>query len=187
MSSPVITASSTDPSGPEVAVYTSDDAGPSERANALALRLEHGVRALAGVAAGLTAEQWATRLPGDGRKVGVVVHHVASMYPIEISLAELLAEGMPITGVTWDTVHQINATHAMEFDAVEPSVALDLLEANSAAAAAAIRRLSDAQLDRAAPVSLYYDAPLTCQFVLEDHAVRHAYHHLAGIRRALGM
>ena len=35
------------------------------------------------------------------------------------------------------------------------------------------------------PVSLYEDAPLTCQFVLEDHAVRHSYHHLMLIRKAL--
>jgi hypothetical protein len=27
-------------------------------------------------------------------------------------------------------------------------------------------------------------APLTCQFILEDHAVWHSYHHLAAIRRA---
>jgi hypothetical protein len=56
---------------------------------------------------------------------------------------------------------------------------------NSVAAAAAIRALSDEQLDQAAPVSLNSDAPLTCQFFLEDHAVRHSYHHLARIRRAL--
>ncbi len=37
--------------------------------------------------------------------------------------------------------------------------------------AAAIRARSDAQLDQAAPVSLNSDAPLTCQFMLEDHAV----------------
>jgi hypothetical protein len=35
-------------------------------------------------------------------------------------------------------------------------------------------------------VSLNSDAPLTCQFMLEDHAVRHSYHHLAKIRAALG-
>jgi hypothetical protein len=56
---------------------------------------------------------------------------------------------------------------------------------NSAAAAAAIRALSDGQLDQAAPVSLNSDAPLTCQCMLEDHAIRHSYHHLAGIRRAV--
>lgn len=29
------------------------------------------------------------------------------------------------------------------------------------------------------------DAPLTTQFVLEDHAVRHSYHHFAKIKTAL--
>ena len=53
------------------------------------------------------------------------------------------------------------------------------------AAAAAIRSLTDAELDQAASVSLNDDAPLTCQFFLEDHAVRHSYHHLAGIRAAV--
>jgi hypothetical protein len=57
-----------------------------------------------------------------------------------------------------------------------------LLRQNSTAAADAIRELSDEQLDRAATVSLNADAPLTCQFFLEDHAVRHSYHHLARIR-----
>ena len=42
--------------------------------------------------------------------------------------------------------------------------------------------LGDEELDRAAPVSLNSDAPLTCQFMLEDHAVRHSYHHLDRIR-----
>ncbi len=63
---------------------------------------------------------------------------------------------------------------------------LALLAGNSAAAAAAIRKLSAAQLDRAAPNSLYGGDPLTCQFMLEDHAVHHSYHHLARIRAALG-
>jgi hypothetical protein len=79
----------------------------------------------------------------------------------------------------------MNAKHATDYAAVEKMVALDLLRANSLAAAAAIRALTDEQLAQAAPVSLYSDAPLTCQFVLEDHAVRHSYHHLAGIRRAV--
>jgi len=37
----------------------------------------------------------------------------------------------------------------------------------------------------AAPISLYGDAPLTCQFMLEDHAVRHSFHHLAKLRAAV--
>ena len=157
------------------------------RAAALATRLEEGARALAELASTLTDAQWQTRLPGDGRSIGVVVHHVASVYPIEIQLAQTLAGGKPVTGVTMDDVHAMNAGHARENASVTKEAALTLLSHNSATAAAAIRALSDEQLTLAAAVSLYADAPLTCQFVLEDHAVRHSYHHLARIRRALGV
>ncbi len=157
----------------------------SKRANDLAIRLEQGAQALASLAAGLTKADWALELPHDGRPVGVIVHHVASMYPLEIQLAQTLAAGRAIEGVTADDVNRINAKHAVDFAAVTKEAALDLLRRNSAAAAAAIRALTDEQLDRAAPVSLYGDAPLTCQFFLEDHAVRHSYHHLAKVRRAI--
>jgi hypothetical protein len=157
----------------------------SQLANALADRLEQGANALAAFAGGLSDQEWQTRVPKDGRKVGVVVHHVASVYPIEIQLAQVLAGGQPMTGVTWDNVHEMNAGHAKENDAVTKEAALDLLQRNSRVAAAAIRALSDEQLAQAAPASLYSDAPITCQFMLEDHAVRHSYHHLARLRAAL--
>lgn len=157
----------------------------SQRSNALAQRLDQGASALASFASALTDAEWHTPLPRDGRKIGVVVHHVATMYPLEIALAQKLAGGEPVTGVTSDDVDQINAGHAKEFDGVTKEAALDLLRRNSTAAAAAIRALSDEQLDRAAPISLNADAPLTCQFMLEDHAVRHSYHHLERIRGAL--
>jgi uncharacterized damage-inducible protein DinB len=157
----------------------------SHRSEAFAKRLEQGASTLASFASDLSDTEWRSRVPKDGRKVGIVVHHVATMYPLEIQLAQTLAGGQPVAGVTWDVVHEMNAKHAEEHDAVTKEAALDLLRRNSAAAAAAIRALSDEQLDRAAPVSLNGDAPLTCQFILEDHAVRHSYHHLAAIRAAL--
>jgi hypothetical protein len=159
--------------------------GGSVRANLLADRLEQGARALAASAGALTEAQWQTRIPKDGRKIGVVVHHVASVYPLEIQLAQALGAGQPIVGVTWDDVHKMNAAHAAEHDAVTKEEALKLLAENCAAAAAASWALDDEQRAAAAPASLYADAPLTCQFMLEDHAVRHSYHHLAAIRRAL--
>src|SRR6266487_3442727 len=131
----------------------------SERTNALAERLEQGARALASFASELTDSQWQTRLPKDGRKIGVIVHHVASVYPLEIQLAQMLAAGKPVEGVTWDAVNEMNAGHAKENDAVTKEEAADLLRRNSTAAAAAIRALSDEELDQAAPVSLNSDAP----------------------------
>jgi hypothetical protein len=63
--------------------------------------------------------------------------------------------------------------------------ALELLLRNAQAAAEAIRALNDEELDRAVTQSLYSDAPLTAGFWLEDHPVRHSYHHLAKLRAAL--
>jgi hypothetical protein len=155
------------------------------RADALADRLEQGAEALATLAAGLTDAEWHTPLGHDRRSVGVVVHHVASVYPIEVQLALTVAGGDAVTGVTSADIDAMNAVHATAHAEVTRDEAVALLRVNSRAAASAIRALSDAELDRAAPVSLYADAPVTCQFVLEDHAVRHSFHHLAGIRRAL--
>jgi hypothetical protein len=155
------------------------------RSEALAARLEAGASALAAFAKTLSEAEWQTRIPKDGRKIGVVVHHVASVYPVEIHLAGLLASGQPVAGVSWDAIHTMNRDHAKGNDGATKSDTLALLANNSAAAAAAIRALTDDELDRAAPVSLNSDAPLTCQFIIEDHAVRHSYHHLASIRAAL--
>lgn len=159
--------------------------GPRSRANALADRLEAGVRALAAFASTLTDAEWHARVPNDGRKVGVLVHHVASVFLLDIKLALTVATGDAVKGVTMNTIDEMNAQHAKEFDSVTKDVTLDLLRRTGAAAAAIVRSLSDEELARAAPVSLYSDAPLTCQFVLEDQAVRHSYHHLACIRAAL--
>lgn len=161
-------------------------ASVNTRANALSDRLEQGARALAAFADGLTEEQWRTSVPGDGRTIGVIVDHVASVYPVEIQLAQTLAAGKPVTGVTMDDIHAMNAAHARENASITKAAAIEHLRRTSAAAAAAIRALSDEELDRAAEASLYANAPITCQFMLEDHAVRHSYHHLARIRKTLG-
>jgi hypothetical protein len=63
------------------------ETAPNRRSNALAERLEQGARALATAAAALSDADWQTCIPHDGRTIGVVVHHVATMYPLEIQLA----------------------------------------------------------------------------------------------------
>ena len=155
------------------------------RSARLADRLEAHASALSEFASALTPAQWNTIVPGDGRTVGVTVHHVASVYPVEIQLAQGVASGTPMVGVTWQVVHDMNAGHAKENREVSKEAAIALLKENSAAASTAIRALSDEELDRAVPQSLYGDAQLTCQFFLEDHAIRHSMHHLARMRAAL--
>lgn len=162
-------------------------AAASRRAALLADRIEQGAAELAAFAEALSEAEWSTPVSvTDHRSVGVIVNHVASMYPIEIDVARAVASGKAITDVTWDAVAQINAQNAQENAAVTKVAALELLRKNSSEAAAAVRALTDDELDQAAPFSLSFGAPMTTQFVIEDHALRHSWHHLAKIRKALG-
>ena len=159
------------------------------RAESLADRIEEGAAGLAAFAEGLSEAEWHTPMSGSGRdrrSVGVIVHHVASVYPIEIDLARAIASGKAVTDVTREGVDEMNAKHASEQAGVTKAAALELLRRNSRQAAAAVRAFTDDELDRAAPFSLSFAAPVTAQFVVEDHALRHSWHHLARVRAALG-
>ena len=114
------------------------------------------------------------------------MHHVASAYPIEVDLARTVASGKAVTDLTWEVVAELNAKHAHDQAEVTKAAALELLRRNSRDAATAVRGFTDDDLDRAAPFSLSFGAPVTAQFVIEDHALRHSWHHLARIRTALG-
>jgi hypothetical protein len=174
---------------PQTAATQQQEAPMGRRAEVLATRIEEGAAGLAAFAGGLSDAEWRTPVPGSGRdsrSVGVIVHHVASVYPIEIDLAQTIASGKAVTAVTWEAVAKMNAKHASEHAEVSKADALDLLLRNSRQAAAAVRAFTDDELDRAAPFSLSFDAPVTAQFVVEDHALRHSWHHLARIRAALG-
>jgi hypothetical protein len=107
------------------------------------------------------------------------------MYPIEIDLARAVASDKSVSDVTWEAVAQLNAKHAQENAQVSKSVTLELLRQNSREAAAVVRGFTDEELDNAVSFSLSFGAPMTTQFVIEDHAMRHSWHHLAKIRKAL--
>ena len=82
-------------------------------------------------------------------------------------------------------VDQMNAQHSREHANCGREETLDLMQRNSALVVSAIRELSDAELDQAAPVSLHWDAPLTAQYFIEEHPLSHPYGHLASIRAAI--
>ena len=159
----------------------------SRRAEQLANRIEQGAAGLAAFAETLSDAEW--RMPvsqTDRRPIGVIVHHVASVYPLEVDAARAIAGGNAVTEVTWEAVADMNAKHAISESEITKEAALELLGKNSREAAAAVRAFTDDELDSAAPFSLSYGAPVTAQFVIEDHALRHSWHHLAKIRKAVG-
>jgi hypothetical protein len=173
----------------ETATDNSMGASANRRAALLAERIEAGAAGLAAFAEALSDKEWNTAVQESGgrsRTVGVIVHHVASVYPIEVDLARAIAHGKAVTDVTWDVVAQLNGKHAEDNADVTKAGTLALLKQNSREAAEAVRTFTDHELDTAAPFSLSFGAPVTAQFVIEDHALRHSWHHLARIRKTLG-
>jgi hypothetical protein len=154
----------------------------STRANELADRLEKGANQLLAFSEGLSQSDWETICPTEKRSIGVLVHHVASAYPVEVDLIQVLASGKAIEGVTMDMVDQMNAEHADTQGNCSKTETLELLKQNSALAAEAVRALSDEQLDKAAPISLNWGAHLTTQYFIEEHPISHSFAHLASIR-----
>jgi len=158
----------------------------SHRSEQLAHRIEEGAAALARFAEGLSDADWQLPVSAtDRRTLGVVTHHVASMYPIEIQAVRTIASGRAALDVTPELIDQINDTHAAEHEQPGKTETLALLRRNSRAAADAVRALTDDELDQAAPFGLSFGAPVTAQFVIEDHPLRHSWHHLARMRAAL--
>lgn len=159
----------------------------SRRAELLAERIEEGAASLAAFAGTLSDAEWHMPVsPSDPRTIGVIVHHVASVYPVEVEVARIVASGIAVTDVTWEAVADMNAKHAESQKESTKEATLEFLRQNSREAAAAVRTFTDNELDRAAPFSLSFGAPMTAQFVIEDHALRHSWHHLAKIRKAVG-
>src|SRR4026208_2467301 len=158
------------------------------RAEALAARIEQGAAQLAAYVEKLSDAAWKTPVAPerDGRPLNVVVHHVASVYPVEVQLAQAVGSGKDMSEVTWDVVKNMNAEHATTNAGISKADALALLRKTSGEAATAVRAMTDQQLDTAAPFGLSFNAPVTAPFVLEDHAVRHSWHHLARIKETLG-
>ena len=158
----------------------------SHRSEQLASRIEEGAAGLAAFAQELSDAEWQLPVSAtDWRTLGTVVHHVASMYPIEIEVMRAIAGGKAALDVTPELINRINARHAAEHERPGKAETLELLRRNSRAAAEAVRVLTDAELDQFAPLGLSYGAPVTAQFVIEDHPLRHSWHHLARLRAAL--
>lgn len=155
------------------------------RAEVLAERIEQGAEEFIAAVENLSDEQWQTPCGSEQRSVGVLVHHVGTMYPIEADVVRMLAENGEAPGVDWPAVHGINANHATTNAAADKSAAIALVRNNVQAAVETVRGLSDAQLDRVAPNALAWNAPMTVQNFIENHPIAHPYSHLESIQIAL--
>jgi hypothetical protein len=124
--------------------------------------------------------EWRLTVPGEGWSVGVVLHHVAVGHGQGVRWLNQMASGESVTE-TSESIDRENAAHAVRMKAVGRQETLALLEQNGAVLEAALRALSDEELDRAAPFGPAGGRPMPTE-ALAAVAARHTRGHLTHAR-----
>jgi hypothetical protein len=155
----------------------------SERASVIADDLAAANAEVLAFVRSCSDEQWVLTVPGEGWRVGVVLHHIAEGHGQGLHWLESMARGDGVTD-TADEIDRANAAHATRAQDVRPAETIVLLESNGAELEAALRALTDEELDRCAPFGPAGGRELrTVDFAMV--APRHAREHLAHARGAL--
>src|SRR5215216_1097469 len=149
-----------------------------ERVDALADEYEQVLAALLAVVAGCTDEQWRAACADAGWPVGVTAHHVADWWPVVLPVVRALAAGEAFGAPSLEEVHEKNARHAREQAGCTQDETLALLRRGSVEVAATIRGLSDAQLERAAPI--WGGRELSLERLIRFNLIGHARAHATG-------
>ncbi len=156
----------------------------SERARALADRLEQATNEMIAVVEQTSDADWKADCPNEGRTVGVTAHHLAGGLKVVANWVHGIATGQPAAAVSWETVHQANARHAERYANVTREETLELLRTNGEAAVHMVRGLGDEQLDRAVEV-FAGDGTITAEQLIENNLIGHVHGHMANVRQAL--
>jgi hypothetical protein len=115
----------------------------------------------------------------------IVAHHMATSNALVLSLAQAIVNREPLPSISWQMIHEINVQHVRANTTVGRGEAVELLRTTTASAAAAIRKLSDAQLEATASWGPgAEDVAVSARSMIEAHMIRHAEEHVAAISSA---
>ena len=157
----------------------------SARAESLAKQFEAKAAEMTAVIKGLSDADWKKTTAAEKWSVGVTAHHVAGGHEGILGIVKTLAAGQSIPNFTMAMLDERNAQHAREHAGCTKAETLALHEQGAAAAAAAVRALSDAELDRSGTV-LTGVPPMTTQQAVEGILINHIADHLGSIRKTVG-
>ena len=157
----------------------------SARAESLAKQFEAKAAEMTAVVAKLSDADWKKITSAEKWPVGVTAHHLARGHEGILGIVKPIAAGKSIPNFTTAMLDDMNATHAREHAGCTKAETLALHEKGAAAAAATVRALSDAELDRSGTVLTGMPA-MTTQQVVEGILINHINDHLGSIRKTVG-
>jgi Mycothiol maleylpyruvate isomerase N-terminal domain len=157
----------------------------SARAESLAKQFEAKAAEATAILGKLSDADWKKMTEAEKWTVAVTAHHMAGAHEPIAGILKTVAAGQSIPNFTMDMLHEANAKHAREYAGCTKAETLALHQKGVATAAAAVRALSDAELDRSGTVLTGVPA-MTAQQVVEGVLISHITEHLGSIRKTVG-
>lgn len=133
----------------------------------------------------MSDEEWQKVTDAEKWTVGVTGHHLAGAFAAVARMVPAVVSGQSPGNFSMAALDAMNARYAQEHARCTKAETIALLESGAAAAAAAIRALSDDQLSKGGTV--FTDAPpMTAEQLIFGALIDHAAGHLGSIRKTIG-
>jgi DinB family protein len=155
------------------------------RAESLAKKYETKAAELTATIQKLSDADWKKVTTAEKWPVGVTAHHVAGAHEPISGIVKTIASGQSIPNFTPGMLDEMNAKHAKDFAGCSKVETLALHEKGVKAAAAVVRSLGDADLDKSGTVLTGMPA-MTAHQVVEGILISHIDEHMGSIRKTVG-
>ena len=155
------------------------------RAESLAKKYEAKAAELTATIQKLSDADWKKVTSAEKWPVGVTAHHVAGGHEPISGIVKTIASGQSIPNFTPGMLDEMNAKHAKDFAGCTKVETLALHEKGVKAAAAVVRSLGDADLDKSGTVLTGMPA-MTAHQVVEGILISHIDEHMGSIRKTVG-
>jgi Mycothiol maleylpyruvate isomerase N-terminal domain len=133
----------------------------------------------------LTDADWKKTTAAEKWTVAVTAHHIASSYESASHIIKTIASGQALPHFTREMLNEINARHAKEFAGCTKAETIALHKKGAAAAAAAVRGLSDGELAKTGIVFTGMP-PVSAEELVKRIFLGHVDAHFGSIRNTIG-
>lgn len=155
------------------------------RGEAFAEQFEAKVEEATALLEKLSDADWKKTTAAEKWTVAATAHHVASSHGPLTHIIKTIAAGHALPPLTRQMLDEMNAKHANEFASCTKPETIALHKKAAAAAAAAVRGLSDAELARSGTV-LTGMPPMSAEQMVTGALLGHIDEHLGSIRKTIG-
>jgi len=155
------------------------------KGEALASQFEAKVMEATRLLEKLSDAEWKQTTATEKWTVAATAHHIASSYEPITRIIKTIAAGQTLPHFTRQMLDEMNAQHAKEFAACTKPETIALHTEGVAAAAAAVRGLSDAELAKSGTVFAGMPA-MSAEDMVKGALLGHIDEHCGSIRKTVG-